>query len=247
MKKIILLSLIVSSIMGFTDSKNNSSFTPVAVIELFTSQGCSSCPAADRLLSKTLANARKNDQAVIALSFHVDYWNRLGWKDPFSEKEYSERQNNYASTFNLNSVYTPQVIVNGAKEFVGSNETQLKASIGNFLKDNPDAQFKSISAEVQNNSPKVKFTLEGDYADCIVNIALIALKETTSIQRGENAGEVLTGENIVRQFISIPAKASGEVELKPIPLPAINNRAIIAYIQRHNDMKIVGGVMTEIK
>lgn len=247
MKKIILLSLIVSSIMGFTDSKNNSSFTPVAVIELFTSQGCSSCPSADRLLSKTLAEARKNRQAVIALSFHVDYWNRLGWKDAFSEKEYSERQSNYANTFNLNSVYTPQAIVNGTKEFVGSNELQLKAAIGLFLKDNPDAQFKSISAEVQNNSPKVKFMLEGNYNDCIVNIALISLNETTPVKRGENAGEVLTSENIVRQFISIPATESGEIELKSLPLPDINNRAIVAFIQRRNDMKIIGAVMTEIK
>ncbi|MEO5984379.1 MAG: DUF1223 domain-containing protein [Ferruginibacter sp.] len=247
MKKIIIVIVIVSSIIGISASKIKSQFRPIAVIELFTSQGCSSCPSADRLLSKTLADSRKNQQAVIALSFHVDYWNRLGWKDPYSEKEYSERQSSYASTFNLNSVYTPQVIVNGTKEFVGSNEVQLKAAIGHFLKVNPDAQFKSISAEVQNNSPKVKFTLEGNYADCLVNFALVSLNETTPVKRGENEGEVLMSENIVRQFISVPATASGEIDLKPLPLPAINNRAIVAYIQRRNDMKIVGGVMTEIK
>src|SRR5688572_24355235 len=78
----------------------------ITVLELFTSQGCSSCPPADRLLGRYT-----NDENVIALSFHVDYWNRLGWKDPFSSPTYSQRQKNYAGVFKLNGVYTPQLFV----------------------------------------------------------------------------------------------------------------------------------------
>src|SRR5258708_21433844 len=78
-------------------------------VELFTSEGCSSCPSADETVARLLS---KNIDNVYILAYHVDYWNRLGWKDPFSKSQYSERQNQYASRFNLNSVYTPQVIVN---------------------------------------------------------------------------------------------------------------------------------------
>ena len=86
----------------------------VNVVELFTSQGCSSCPPADALLAQI-----KDDTNVIALSYHVDYWNYLGWKDPYSNKAYSAYQRSYAKELN-SGVYTPQMVVNGSKEFVGS-------------------------------------------------------------------------------------------------------------------------------
>ena len=90
------------------------SYAPIAVLELFTSEGCSSCPSADRLLPQLA----KLDSNIIPLSFHVDYWNRLGWTDPFSSSEYSERQRSYASHLKLESVYTPQLVVNGEYELV---------------------------------------------------------------------------------------------------------------------------------
>ena len=91
------------------------SYTPVAVLELFTSEGCSSCPPADNLLPQLA----KLDANVITLSFHVDYWNRLGWTDPFSSSDYSDRQREYSRQLNLESIYTPQLIVNGEYEFTG--------------------------------------------------------------------------------------------------------------------------------
>lgn len=247
MKKNIILSLIIFLLIGVTASTKKQSFVPVAVVELFTSQGCSSCPAADRLLAKAMADAKNNGQPILALSFHVDYWNRLGWKDPFSEKEYSERQSNYANLFHLSSVYTPQAIVNGAQEFVGSDEAKLTTAIKKSLRVSPATQFKFISAELQNNLPKVKFTLEGDYKGCNINVALVSLSETTFIKRGENEGVTLTNENIVRQFVSVRATENGEIDLNSSPLPATGHRAIIAYIQGLGDMKIVGGVMTDLK
>ena len=92
-------------------------FSPVVVLELFTSEGCSSCPLADNLLPQ-LASL---DAAVIPLSFHVDYWNRLGWKDPFSSAAFSDRQREYGQHFNSDGVYTPQLVVNGEYEMVGSD------------------------------------------------------------------------------------------------------------------------------
>ena len=229
-------------------SVETTGFTPVAVIELFTSQGCSSCPSADHLLEKTIEEAKKDGRKIFALSFHVDYWNRLGWADPFSDKKYSQRQSEYASTLNLNSVYTPQMIVNGSREFVGSSESDLKDALSKSLNTKPTAAFKTLNAVVQNqNPPSIKFALDGDYSGCKINFALVSLSETTSIKRGENGGLTLKNENVVRQFISIPAVATGEINFKSSPMPSSSNLAIVAYIQRSSDYKIIGASMAEIK
>ena len=98
-----------------------------AVIELFTSEGCSSCPPADALVARVQKESA--NEPVYILAFHVDYWNRLGWKDVFSSSEYSDRQNQYAMWLKLSSVYTPQAIVNGRTEFVGSEEGTLRNAI----------------------------------------------------------------------------------------------------------------------
>ncbi len=99
------------------------------LVELFTSQGCSSCPPADRLLSRLSAAAQGGETAVIPLSFHVDYWNYIGWTDPFSSAEWSERQRSYAESFDSGRVYTPQLVVNGRRDCVGSNEQRVREEI----------------------------------------------------------------------------------------------------------------------
>ena len=95
-----------------------------AVVELFTSEGCSSCPPADELVARIEKESK--DKPVYILAYHVDYWNRLGWKDQFSSADFSKRQNEYANYLHLESVYTPQIVVNGKKEFVGSEEGTLR-------------------------------------------------------------------------------------------------------------------------
>lgn len=252
MKKILFLSVTFALLIAGSAFKYNfqkkASFQPVAVIELFTSQGCSSCPSADQLLAQTINDAKNDGKKIFALSFHVDYWNRLGWADPFSSKEFSQRQSAYASQLNLNGVYTPQMVVNGSRQFVGSDEHELKEALNKSLNTVPVAAFKALSATLQNNTPpQVKFSLDGAYAGCNINFALVSLSETTSIKRGENGGLTLTNENVVRQFISIPAVAEGEIHFKASPVPAGNNMAIVAYLQQANNLKIIGAAMAEIK
>src|SRR5579859_6935835 len=104
--------------------------TGFAVLELFTSEGCSSCPPADELASRVASQYRWN---VYVLSFHVDYWDQLGWKDIYSNAEYTQRQRDYAQTFYLNSIYTPQAIINGKSQMVGSNEEKLKSTLESEL------------------------------------------------------------------------------------------------------------------
>ena len=109
---------------GTTLVKTHSS-SSIAVLELFTSEGCSSCPAAERLLPQFT----KAGSSIYTLAFHVDYWNQLGWKDQFSNEEFTERQRIYGRQFNLESIYTPQLVINGKYEMVGSNRIKAENTI----------------------------------------------------------------------------------------------------------------------
>ena len=226
-------------------SKITGVFEPVAVIELFTSQGCSSCPSADKLLGKTIHNI--NGKKIFALSYHVDYWNRLGWADPFSSGAFSSRQNQYVSALNINGAYTPQMVVNGSREFVGSDKNALSTSLGNALAEKAETSFSELETlQEKQKGIKVKYKLEGNYSGATINFALVSLSETTDIKRGENGGITLTNENIVRQLITQKANEKGEVIFAASPVPAVNNAAVIVFIQRQNGLKIIGAAMAKI-
>lgn len=131
-------------------------------IQLFTSQGCSSCPPADRLLKEI--SDKYADKNVHVLSYHVDYWNRLGWKDTFSQKVFSDKQYAYAKTFKLNTVYTSQAIVNGAREFVGSNRAIMETAIKEFNNSTQNAS-STIRAERVDDSLRITYTISGMHND----------------------------------------------------------------------------------
>ncbi len=248
MKKIVFICCVCLFTVIAMSFKSTLKVQPIAVIELFTSQGCSSCPSADRLLSQIIADARIDGRKIFALSFHVDYWNRLGWNDPFSERKYSERQYEYANVMQGSSVYTPQMVVNGSTQFVGSNADDLNNALAKSLNAKPEVTFKTLTATLQDGKkPYIQYSLEGDFTGCKINFALVSLKETTQIKRGENNGRILKNENVVRQFISEQATAMGVVWFSISPLPEKNNTAIIAYIQKNKDLKIIGAAMALIQ
>src|SRR5579871_1462623 len=127
--------------------------TGFAVVELFTSEGCSSCPPADQLIARI--QQEEKDQPVYILAFHVDYWDRLGWKDACSDHRYTQRQNQYASWFKLQSIYTPEIVVNGRDEFVGSQEKTLRSAIVSGLGQMPTAGIEI--SDVQTAGGKVSW------------------------------------------------------------------------------------------
>jgi hypothetical protein len=254
MKKVLLyfLLLILSATLFFSFakkpiSKTINSFEPIAVVELFTSQGCSSCPSADKLLGKTILKAEREHKKIFALSYHVDYWNRLGWIDPFSSEIFSKRQADYVSVLNASGAYTPQIIVNGGNEFVGSNETALTQSLYNALHTETSANFTLLSTTINNSKLLVKYAVEGNIDVSTINIALITAKETTVIKRGENEGYTLVNENVVRQLITEKASKDGEIEITSQVGSSNNNTAIIAFIQQKNDYKIIAAASQKIK
>lgn len=177
-------------------AKDNDGF---ALIELFTSEGCSSCPPADAILEEI--QKKYSDKNVLALSYHVDYWDKLGWKDVFSNSLFTERQEYYSDIFRLNTIYTPQVIINGKKEFIGSNRNKLISSIDEQLDEKPTTSIKLKA--IQNNTGKIEvnYSTDGDNSkDAQLILLLVQKMATSKINRGENEGRTLHHINIVRQI-----------------------------------------------
>ncbi|MEK7224336.1 MAG: DUF1223 domain-containing protein, partial [Bacteroidota bacterium] len=145
------------------------SYAPVVVLELFTSQGCSSCPPADNLLPQLA----RLDSNIIPLSFHVDYWNRLGWTDPFSSSEYSERQREYAKQLNLESIYTPQLIINGGYELVGSSRSAAEATIKRVLKEKAAISLAISDVKLSKNKLNFSVTVTGETKGMNLLVALV--------------------------------------------------------------------------
>ena len=209
-----------------------------AVMELFTSQGCSSCPPADNLLGKYAA---QNNDKFIALAFHVDYWNRLGWIDSFSSEKYSNRQRDYSSTISNSSVYTPQLVINGTKEFVGSDEQKIASEIEIALKQKPALSIAINKTERTGSKLSINYSLDKIYTGTTLQAALVQKQVFTNILKGENRGLKLTNYNVVRDFMSIPAK--DKTAFIDLQIPAGYNEkdfSIVLYVQEDTSGKIIG-------
>lgn len=210
-------------------------FAPVAVLELFTSQGCSSCPPADALLNKIIHD--KQNSKVIGLSFHVDYWNRLGWDDPYSSSEFTKRQYWYSPNFST-GVYTPQVVINGNDEFVGGNKSASETKIKQAL-----SKPANVAIDLSLTDNKLIYHLEGKYEDSILNFAVIQNEVSNYVKRGENGGKQLAHNNVVLSFNTKKvSNAQGEIQLK---LP-VNASKVIVYAQNNKNGAILGASQIEI-
>ncbi len=203
----------------------------VAVLELFTSQGCSSCPSADRLLDKY--STKEN---VIALSFHVDYWNRLGWKDPFSSSEYTQRQYKYASSLK-SSVYTPQLVINGENEMVGSDARKIDNALKKVWSQATNSDISIESVKLDDGKATINYSIIGPADNSLLNIAVVEKKTVTAIKSGENGGVTLNGTNVVRNFKTVIRPGGGK-NTYVIDVPQsidLNNLSIVMYLQESNN------------
>jgi len=203
----ILLAVLIAGVAGAAAAQDKG---PV-VVELFTSEGCSSCPPADAFLGELTKRP-----AIVPLAFHVDYWDYIGWKDPYASPAFTQRQHDYAAALRLHMVYTPQMVVDGHTDVVGSEYADVEAAIG--------------KAGVQ---PKLAVSIEKDGAGyrvvipaadappagpAAVWLALFDSQRETRVARGENGGRMLKEYNIVRDWRQI-GSWDGHALTLPLPMP----------------------------
>jgi hypothetical protein len=217
------------------------------VLELFTSQGCSDCPPADALLSE-LGSSTKG---VIPLAYHVDYWNHLGWSDPFSSHQFSERQRDYSRAMNLAGQYTPQMVVGGASQFVGSDAGGIERAISEA---HSTSEFGRVSLHpsLDSKSPRtlrVKVKAQVDPASThgryVVMVAVYENGLVTKIDAGENAGREITYDYTVRKLVPAFELDGAQTVEKDVsvdldPSWSANHLGTAAFIQNTSSLKIIG-------
>ncbi|MEO7163626.1 MAG: DUF1223 domain-containing protein [Bdellovibrionia bacterium] len=223
-------------------TKNSANENHIAVLELFTSQGCSSCPSADRLVATY--SGRKN---VAVLSFHVDYWDRLGWKDPYSNHDFTKRQYRYASLLN-SSVFTPQLVIDGVSQMVGSDAGRIERALGKDDRSGITSSIAIQSSRVADGKVVINYSISAECADCVLNLALVEKNTVTNIKAGENNGATLTGTNVVRSFKVLNGIVRGENRTNiTVPTGIENtNLAVVLYLQQANQRKIVAVTQGEV-
>lgn len=230
----------------------------IAVVELFTSQGCSSCPPADRLLSKLAQDARYQGK-LIPLSFHVDYWNSIGWTDPFSAARWSQRQQAYAGrVFHSNRIYTPQVVVNGRTECVGNSEREVLGRISDALAAEPAGRVSlALDPVTPDGHLRVKVGAKLARAvgagDLDLWVAVYQSRLSTAVKAGENASRLLKNDRVVRRLekaFTLPATAgaekSGEVVLGIDKRWKSEDLGVAAFLQDPATLAIHGATAREV-
>jgi hypothetical protein len=232
---------VLHAFAGLTLSAAGQAPTTV-LVELFTSEGCSSCPPADHLLSHLAAEGLPGIQ-VIALSEHVDYWDRLGWADPFSSRQFSSRQEQYSRRFGLDGVYTPQVVVDGAFEAVGSDSTKVTAHIRKA------AEKPRAIVGLSRLGGSVRVTASGIPGRQAVDV-LYAVTEgslLSNVRRGENAGRLLSHTGVVRRLRELGKFDPRETQSwsADVPLDFDQNwkrqdLRFVAFLQSRRSGQIVG-------
>jgi len=223
-----LKPLLVPVLMAIAaSSPGTPAAAPVPVlVELFTSEGCSDCPPADGVLETFIASQPIGGAEVIGLGEHVDYWDRLGWKDRFSSAALTHRQRQYQARFSTESIYTPQMGVDGRAEFVGSDANAARRAIERAL----TAPHGVVRLTARGATPAPSIVVDvtasdlpglgrGDRADIIVAVTEDHLR--SDVKRGENHGRILTHAAVVRQMVTIgqagggPSSAHAEIPLSP--------------------------------
>ncbi len=202
---------------------------PKAVVELFTSQGCSSCPPADALLTSL---AGEDD--VVALAYHVDYWDYVGWKDTFGAEDYSDRQRAYAQSWGSSRIFTPQMVVNGTKGVVGSRRGEVHGAI--------ERASLPLMIDVTHDDDMLKISIPADQAlqDAVIWLVTYIDRADVAIGHGNNAGKTMAYTQIVtgRQVAGVWEHASGASIKLPIPEVLADDSTGLAVIvqQEHNGL-----------
>ncbi|MDD9878471.1 MAG: DUF1223 domain-containing protein [Magnetovibrio sp.] len=209
---------------------------PLTVVELFTSQGCSSCPPADELLGEL---QQRDD--VLPLSVHVDYWDYIGWKDPFAQPHHTDRQRQYSQRFELRYVYTPQMVVHGAFQAVGANRAEILDQIAKAK------HLPAVAAKLTRTESGVQLDLPATVVNGDVEIVSIFAdrKHQTKIGSGENGGRTLSYYNVVREMKAVGVW-QGEARRMTVEMAETGGDICAVILQMAHSRKIIGAARIDL-
>lgn len=229
-----LLSLFSSKLVFSQNDKKG-----FALLELYTSEGCSSCPPADELMGK-LQSVYK-DKNVFVLSYHVDYWDKQGWKDIFSNADYTKRQYEYARFLKKEPIYTPQLIINGKSDYIGSQETSVRNGIESALS-KPAVTNLYLEVNQIGGNLSVKFDVSDTSKNSQLVVAIVQKEAKSKVKRGENAHRVLSHFQIVRdlQIISLNNGKKGTVSIRLPQNFNMRDFEVIGFVQDLGSGAILG-------
>lgn len=212
------------------------------LVELFTSEGCSTCPPADKLLADLEREQSNPNAEVVALSLHVDYWDSPGWRDPYSQLAFSRRQDIYSARFRGEN-YTPQMIVDGREAFVGSDAARAQRAIAEAVK------MPKANVELVRTENKLKIKIEDAPAHENANVFLAVVEENlapSTVRGGENSGRRLAHASVVRQLKSLGTLAAAqkdaeiEADVQLQPEWKKRNVKLVVFLQENQTRKIFG-------
>lgn len=208
------------------------------LVELFTSQGCSSCPPADELLSRIAHDPNLRGRAI-PLAYHVDYWNHLGWRDPFSSREWSVRQGDYVRAMHLDSSYTPQVVINGARQMVGSASGAIYRAI-----DDESNRAAEGSVSIRADGGDVVVRASAPRGGLEVMVALYEDGASTKVERGENGGRTIANDSIVRKLVRVATLDGKGVVEERVKLALGAHMGAVAFLQDAKTRRVVAVAVT---
>lgn len=239
-------------------SRTQASRPVPVVVELFTSEGCSSCPPADELLADLARSQPVSGVDIIPLGEHVDYWNGLGWADPFSSAAFTERQQCYVQSFRLRSTYTPQMVVDGRQQFVGGNRARALQAIRQAAGEGkarvsvrptgPVSADRAVSLEV-NVTDLPRFSRGGSAG---VFLALTENDLSSDVSRGENSGHKLQHHGVVRELRHIGGmdRSTGSFSARPTVTLLedwkLADLEAVVFVQERSGLAILGAATTKL-
>ncbi len=247
MRVISVTIFLIAFIINFVNAQDKASpNSGVVVVELFTSQGDINSPPADKLLSEVITDAEKNNKPVYCISMHVDFWNRFGWKDPFSSLMYTRRLTNYTSILKEKETFTPYIIINGTKSVAGTDRKKVLETIESELK-KPASVIPEFTYTIFDDTLDITYdshlkSVSGKSGnDKYIYVVVVEKGLSTKVTKGDNTGKTLVNDNVSRLFFSTDLKSSKGVVRVPLKKikPGIN-KSIIFFIQEKSTRKILG-------
>lgn len=214
-----------------------------AVVELFTSEGCSSCPPADELIDQL--QSENPNLPLYILAYHVDYWDHQGWKDRFSNRSYTNRQQQYLNWLNLETLYTPQIVVNGKTENVGSNGKATVNAINDALTHHAEGNI-SLTAVKKQEEIEVNYQYSGSVNNTSIVLALVQKNAESNVTAGENSGRRLPHVQIVRQLKEEDTRSTHSISIKAPADFKTPGWELIAFVQNKKNGQIIAANKSSI-